>query len=161
ISCSVVTPNWSDGEGGGVIHQALAQILGSANQPGAMLCFASAGNTIDRHWSGPFHDAGDGFHEWKTRQRDNRLTPWGSDQVSVELYSKPGADYDLYVYDGDTGKEAGHTHTSSHEGDRSSAVVRFLPQGGHSYQVRVRGGHGSVETFHLTSMNSSIDCTTP
>jgi hypothetical protein len=159
ISCSVVTPNWSDGEGGGVIHQELSKLLGPESQPGSLLCFASAGNTIDRHWGGLFHGGRDGFNEWKPGEKDNELTPWGSEQVSVELYEPPGADFDLYVFDEATGKETGHSTTSHNQGDRNSAVVRFLPQREHTYRVRVRLVHGPGRMFHVTTMNASLACT--
>jgi hypothetical protein len=159
VSCSVVTPNWSDGEGGGVIHQELSKLLGPESQRGSLLCFASAGNTIDRHWGGLFHGGRDGFNEWKPGEKDNELTPWGSEQVSVELYEQPGADYDLYVYDEATGKETGHSSTSHNQGDRNSAVVRFLPQREHTYRVRVRLAHGPGRLFHVTTMNASLACT--
>src|SRR6202008_4990249 len=54
ITCSVITPSWSDGEGGGVVHQALAGLLGTGKSASDLVCFASAGNTIERHWSGLF-----------------------------------------------------------------------------------------------------------
>src|SRR5262249_37402466 len=104
---------------------------------------------------------GDGCHEWKSGQKDNGLRPWGKEQVSVELYWQPGADYDLYVYDAAADKEVGHVVTSHNEGDRSTAVVRFLPEAGHGYRVRGKLVHGPAGPFHLTTMNASIDCTTP
>jgi hypothetical protein len=159
ISCSVVTPNWSDGEGGGAIHQELTRLLGSDDKPGSMLCFASAGNTVERHWGGLFHAGSDGFHEWRPGEKDNEISPWGTDQVSVELYERPGTDYDVYVYDGPTGREVGHAHTSHNQGDRSSAVVRFQPEADHSYRVRVRLVHGPAGTFHLTTMEASLGST--
>src|SRR5262249_1612196 len=54
ISCSVIMPGWSDGEGGGEVHQALAHILGGGTGRRDVLCFASAGNTAQRTWSGKF-----------------------------------------------------------------------------------------------------------
>src|SRR5262249_51021298 len=57
ISISVITPSWSDGEGGGTMHHDLAELLGPGSRPADLLCFASAGNTTDRHWAGSFKDA--------------------------------------------------------------------------------------------------------
>src|SRR5262249_23234634 len=42
ISCSVIMPNYSDGEGGGRVHESLARILGRGTEPGDVLLFASA-----------------------------------------------------------------------------------------------------------------------
>src|SRR5262249_53337433 len=150
VTCSIVTPHWSDGEGRGAVHQALADVLGPGGKSGDMLCFASAGNTTERHWGGTFHDGGDGFHEWKPGVKDNGVSPWGELEVSAGLYWQPGADYDLFVYDGDTGKEVGRSHTDHHRGDRSSAIVYFKPEAGHRYRVRVRHVGGTAGVFPLT-----------
>src|SRR5436305_394609 len=74
LTCSVIVPTWSDGEGGGPVHEALAKLLGRDG-----LCFASAGNTAQRHWSGPFRDAGDGWHEGAPARKDNHLLPRATD----------------------------------------------------------------------------------
>jgi Subtilase family len=159
VTCSIVTPHWSDGEGRGAVHEALASILGKGDKPGGMLCFASAGNTTERHWGGRFHDGGDGFHEWKPGVKDNGITPWGDLQVSVGLYWQPGADYDLFVQDTTTGKEVGTAHTDHNKGDRSSAIIYFKPESGHTYRARVKLVHGSGGVFHLTVMESSLEYT--
>src|SRR5436309_3852961 len=39
ISCSVIMPSWSDGEGGGPVHEALARTLGSGAGAGDVLFF--------------------------------------------------------------------------------------------------------------------------
>ena len=57
ISCSIIMPTWSDGEGGGPVHAALKRLVGDGSRPGDVLFFACAGNTADRHWSGAFRDA--------------------------------------------------------------------------------------------------------
>jgi subtilisin family serine protease len=158
LSISIVKPAWSDGQGGGEIHRQLAQILGLGHAPGDLLCFASAGNTTERHWGGVFHDAGDGFQEWKRGVRDNGVSPWGSEQCSVELYGHTGADYDLFVYDAGTNQEVGHAHTD-HRGDRDSAVVYFQPHDGHTYRARVRHVRGPGGMFHLCTMESSLEYT--
>ena len=44
ISCSVIMPTWSDGEGHGAVHRALTSLLGAGDSPDDLLCFASAGN---------------------------------------------------------------------------------------------------------------------
>jgi hypothetical protein len=154
-----VTPHWSDGEGGGDVHRELARILGPGTAPGDLLCFASAGNTTERHWGGPFRDGGDGWHEWQPGARENSISPWGSEPVAVGLYWRPGADYDLFVTDADSGKEVGVAHTDHHHGDRSSAVLYFQPEPGHSYRARVRHVAGPAGVFHLTLMEASLGYT--
>src|SRR5947209_13516830 len=52
ISCSVIMPSWSDGEGHGSTHETLRRLLGEDDRTGSMLLFASAGNTAQRHWTG-------------------------------------------------------------------------------------------------------------
>src|SRR5947209_141604 len=83
----------ADGEGGGPVHGALAPVVGTGWEAGDPLCFACAGNTAQRHWSGPFRDAGDGQHLWRSNVRDNLVTAWGDELVSVELCWPPGAGY--------------------------------------------------------------------
>jgi subtilisin family serine protease len=159
ISCSCVMPSWSDGDGSGAIHHELASVLGPGASPGDVLCFASAGNTSDRHWGGFFKDGGDGFHQWQPGSKDNHLRPWGDEPIMVELYAHPGSDYALYVYDAVSGKEIEHARTSGQTGDRSSAAVRFPPGPGHNYLVRVRLLHGPAGMFHLTTTYGSLEYT--
>jgi hypothetical protein len=156
ISSSVVSPAWSDGEGGGEVHKALDTLLGAGSRPEDLLCFASAGNTIDRHWGGAFHDAGDSFHEWEAGKKDNYLTPWGSEIVAIHLYSRAGAGYELIVLEADDDQVIGKAQTDDHQTDRLAAVVRFQPEPGHTYRVRVRQTHGPAGSFHLTSMFASV-----
>src|SRR5581483_4030495 len=100
LSCSLIMPSWSDGEGGGLTHRALSRLLASDARTNDALCFASAGNTAQRHWSGPFHAGTGGFHDWQAGHDENELRPWGSEEVSVELCWQPaGNDYDLFVDD--------------------------------------------------------------
>jgi hypothetical protein len=156
LSCSCIMPSWSDGEGGGAVHRELAALLGPGSTPGAALCFASAGNTAERHWGGAFRGGPDGFHEWQSGREDNALTPWGDEPVLVDLYAQPGAAYALYVYDSDLGKEVAHARTHSRAGDRAAAAVRFPPAPGHGYRVRVRLVAGKAGAFHLTTTQASL-----
>jgi len=160
VSCSIVMPNWSDGDGRGEVNDELSRILGPGNAPGDQLCFASAGNTTERHWGGPFRDGRDGYHEWQPGVKDNGVSPWGSERCSVELYWQPGADYDLSVFDADTGRAVGVAHTDHHHGDRSSAVIYFQPEPGHTYRARVRLVRGPAGKFHLCTMESTLEHTT-
>ena len=155
ISCSVIMPSWSDGEGNGPVHAALSRILGSGGLAGDVLCFASAGNIAQRHWSGPFRGDGEGFHEWVRGQRNNPLTPWGTEPVSVELCWQGGADYDLAVDDAATGALVS-TSPARPGVSRSCAVARFLTQPGHTYRVRLRAAGGIPGTFHLAVLGSGL-----
>ncbi len=159
ISCSCIMPSWSDGDGNGAIHRVLAGLLGSGASPGDVLCFASAGNTTDRHWGGAFKDSGAGFHEWQPGQKDNLLRPSGEEPVVVELYAHPGSSYALYVYDDATGKEVEHARTTGPEEDRSSVAVRFPAHVDRAYRVRVRLLHGPGGPFHLTTTYCTLSIT--
>jgi hypothetical protein len=158
ISCSVIMPSWSDGEGGGDVHKALTRILGAGSRPSDLLCFASAGNIAERHWSGAFRDGGDGFHEWQPGQNRNIVKPWSNEQVSVELYWQPGADYDLFV-ENEIGAEVARSQSRTRE-NRTSAVVRFDPVGNQTYQVRVRFARGKPGHFHFVALGAGLDCST-
>jgi subtilisin family serine protease len=160
ISCSVIMPSWSDGEGGGPVNQALAQVLGTGDRATDALCFASAGNTAERHWSGVFHAGRGGLHEWQPGQTGNRLTPWGTDQVSVELYGPSASRFDLRVRDTATGKEVGRS-TSGREADRGWNVVRFQPKANASYWVQVGLKRGQPGPFHLVVLGGGLAYATP
>jgi hypothetical protein len=159
ISCSIIMPSWSDGEGGGQVHATLAGILGSGSKPDDVLCFACAGNIAERHWSGVYHDGGHGFHEWRPRHDFNVMTPWGEERASAELYWQTGADYDLSVYDATTDEEVGHSAAQPGK-ERNSAVVKFDAQPERSYQVRVHLARGRAGLFHLAALNANLECTT-
>ena len=107
VSCSVIMPCWSDGEGGGPIHAALTRAMGTGGQPSDLLGLACAGNLAQRHWSGPFHAGSDGSHEWAPGQSLNAVTPWNDERVSVELCHSAGAGYVLQVVNTATGTEVG------------------------------------------------------
>jgi subtilisin family serine protease len=155
ITCSVIMPSWSDGDGHGSVHEALGRILGSAEQPGGVLFCASAGNTAKRHWHGTFHDRGDSYHEWESGHIDNALSRLGSDRVSVELCWRPGPDYDLTVIDRDTGEKAAESLARS--GRRGAAVARFYPLAGHRYAVEVRRASGTPASFHLVALSTGSE----
>jgi hypothetical protein len=154
VSCSVIMPTWSDGEGNGPIHEAIRRILGDD-----MLLFASAGNTAQRHWSGPFHADADSWHEWSRGNRWNTIKPWGSERVSVELCAQPGADYEEIVEDETTDRVIGKSATL-HEAKRDSAAVRFSPENGHIYRVKVRQVRGDGSKFHLVVLGGGLEIAT-
>lgn len=155
ISCSVIMPSWSDGEGGGGVHQRLAAILGDGRASGDVLCFASAGNTARRHWSGSFNGDREGWHQWQPGQVWNAVTPLGSEPVTVELYWPNGPRYALTVRDATTEVELKPT-LLSYTSERSCAVVRFTPQAGHTYEARVRVAEGKPRPFHLVVLGGGL-----
>ena len=155
VSCSLIMPSWSDGEGNGPVHKALADILGSGNGAGDMLCFACAGNTAQRHWTGTFRGGPDGYHQWEPGQTDNRLYPWDDERVSVELCARPGAGYQLSVHDTTGGEEVGRAAVTP-RADRCCAVVRFLPERFRTYAVRVRLMRGEASPFHLVVLGGGL-----
>jgi subtilisin family serine protease len=156
ISCSIIMPSWSDGDGGGHVNRTLASIVGTGEGNGDLLCFASAGNTAQRHWCGRFHDAGTGFHEWKPGKTRNGVHPWGSERVSVELYWTGGDDdYEIKVTD-ERGEPVGHA--SAHHGhDRCCTMVHFNPVDWKKYQVQVKRTRGKGTRFHLVVLGGGLE----
>jgi hypothetical protein len=159
ISCSVIMPSWSDGEGGGPVHEALRRVLGPGNEPGDVLCFASAGNTAQRHWAGSFHEGDGGWHEWDPGHTDNTLRPWAAEPVSVEMCWHGEADYDLAVEDTVTGEEV--VRSAARPGiERWSSVTRFAPRPLHTYSVRVHRAKGTSGPFHLVVLGGGLEFAT-
>jgi subtilisin family serine protease len=159
ISCSLIMPSWSDGDGGGPFNEALAQALGSGNRPDDVLFFASAGNTALRHWYGRFHANQQGLHEWRPGQTDNTMTPWGNDTVSVELYGHLTARYDLRVEDEATGTLVGHA-TAGAQTHQRCAEVRVQPRPQAAYRVKVHLDTGGAGDFHLVVLGGGLACAT-
>jgi subtilisin family serine protease len=156
ITCSIIMPSWSDGDGGGYVNRSLAKIVGGGDRAGDLLCFASAGNTAQRHWYGRFHDDGAGLHEWKAAKSRNGVYPWGNERVSVELYWKHGEDdYTVQVFD-DRGQSAGTT-SSHHGGERFCTTVHFMPAEWRHYYVQVRRVRGKGEPFHLVVLGGGLE----
>lgn len=159
ITCSVIMPTWSDGEGGGKIHADLKSILTDDQNSSATLCFAAAGNTARRHWNGQFHDGGNGFHEWQAGIVGNHLEPWGDERVSIDMCWKEGADYQLLICDRENGSIVAESVAKASE-NRNSATVRFEPQSGRSYEVRARLLAGQPSSFHCVALHSGLECST-
>ena len=155
ISCSVIMPSHSDGEGGGPIHEELARILGNGSRRGDVLLFASAGNTAQRHWSGRFQPNADGLHEWRTGVVDNVLTPWYDDRVSVELCCKHGSSYEMIVTDAADGNVVARSGGPVEAGS-DCRVLRFDPKAGHSYRLRVRLVDGKPGSFHIVALHAGL-----
>lgn len=162
LSCSIIMPTWSDCEGHGRVHEELTRLLGSTEGASDALFFASAGNTAQRHWSGPFQDGGDGHHVWQDEEgdtcRENVIHPWGSERVSVELCCPSKAVYELIVCDGETGKVVGRSISRDAAGG-ASAVAAFVPRRNHEYHVHVRLVRGSAGPFHLVVLGGSLQHT--
>jgi subtilisin family serine protease len=154
VSCSVIMPCWSDGEGGGPVHAALRRIMGDGDSTTDLLGIACAGNTAQRHWGGTFHAGADGCHEWAPGQAANAVTPWGDERVSIELCHPAGAVFSIQVVNTVIGSEVGRATTES---SACSAVVRFMPVVGARYEVRVRSGSGS---FHLSALGAWLERST-
>jgi subtilisin family serine protease len=155
LSCSMIMPTWSDGEGGGQAHEKLRELLGPRGGKGDALLFASAGNTAQRHWGGRFTPGKDGWHQWAAGKADNTLRPLGEERVSAELVHPEGMAFQMVVTDATSGELVGKSRSSGH-----SAVVRFQPRPGSTYSVRVRqatpwAGPGPAR-FHLTILGGRL-----
>jgi subtilisin family serine protease len=155
ISCSVIMPSHSDGEGGGPAHRELSRILGPGSRRGDVLLFASAGNTAERHWAGQYRPNADGFHEWRPGVVDNLLRPWGDDRVSVELLCKPGSSYELIVTDAESGDEVARS-ADPVEAESDCRVARFAPKDGRKYRLRVRLAGGKPGAFHVLALHAGL-----
>ena len=160
VSCSLIMPTWSDGEGGGEVHRSLQPLLGNGRSPRDVLCFASAGNTAQRHWSGPFAPNADGWHQWRNEATANALIPWGKERVAVEFYGPTESAFEVQVLDA-AGELLGRSLLrvdSTRLAGR--AVVRFDPEPGVKYQVKIRCLERSVvsrEMFHLVVLGGSLE----
>ena len=154
ISCSMIMPTWSDCEGGGPVHAQLQQILAEAD----VLMVAAAGNTAQRHWSGPCNRRGrDHYHAWAEDCIDNPLRPFGGERVSVELiWSPPQSRYELEVCDLDSGRVVVTGQAPPHHGNAACLAARFLPVDGERYSVRVRHRDGPSGRFHLVVLGGNL-----
>jgi hypothetical protein len=158
-------PSWSDGEGGGGTHRAIRSLLGPGDRPDDGLFFASAGNTALRHWGGALAPGPDGWHQWAKGKKDNALRPFSRERVSVELTCAARPGIELVVVDVTRPREVGRSRSLAGDGC-SAAVVRFEPQPGHRYAVRVRGLGPEQENgrpegrFHLTALGGRLQYAT-
>jgi Subtilase family len=139
LSCSLIMPSWSDGEGGGTVHEALTKVIGDGTKAVDMLFFASAGNLAQRHWSGQAQPDDAGFHQWAPGHRNNSVVPWGDERVSVELYGRGCENLELDVLELNTGNVIGRCRASRDGSPCGSpcAIVAFQPNLGRQYVVRV------------------------
>ncbi len=151
LTCSVIMPAWSDGEGHGNVHQELRRLLGADTTAGSALCFASAGNTAQRHWSGVYRDDG-GWHAWEDGVTSNAVRPWGSERVSVELCAGPDGGLEVEVADATAATAVGRGAAPA----SGSAAVRFTPRPGHEYNLRVRRTSLGPGSFHLVVLGGGL-----
>ena len=164
VSCSLIMPTWSDGEGGGEVHRGLQPLLGDGRSANDVLCFASAGNTAQRHWCGRFDPNADGWHQWRDDTAGNTLIPWGRERVAVEFYGPTRTAFEVQVVERDAGTLIGRSILrvdSTNVAGR--AVVRFDPTPGVKYQVKIRcvdSASAKTEAFHLVVLGGSLECTT-
>jgi subtilisin family serine protease len=158
LTCSVIMPAWSDGEGHGEVHRQLSRLLGLGEGVGDVLCFASAGNTAQRHWSGMFRDNGESWHTWAESAIDNSIRPWSGERISVELCAAPGVALQVTVEDTTASRLVARGDA---QGSHSTATVRFTPQPGHDYRLRVRQLHGQPGFFHLVVLGGTLRYSTP
>src|SRR5262249_47481684 len=98
----------------------------------------------------------DGFHQWATGVKDNEVAPWSNEPVSVELYWPAGARYELSVRDGAAQTEFTPI-TAPRQMNPNSASIRFTPQAGSRYQVRVRLAAGPPGHFHLVALGGGLE----
>ncbi len=152
ISCSIVMPGWSDGNGNGAVHRELSKRLGDA------LFFASAGNLACRHWTGSFEDDGAHHHLWKSQTTQNVIRPWGSQPVSVELSGDPLSIYHLSLLD-DRGRHVGDEHPLP-DHDVHGGSIRFLPETGRTYRVQVTLREGAGGALRLIVLGAELEIAT-
>ncbi|MBI3823110.1 MAG: S8 family serine peptidase [Planctomycetes bacterium] len=158
MSCSLIMPSWSDGEGGGEVHRVLAPLLDG------VLFFASAGNTAQRHWCGLYAPNDAGWHRWRGDCAENVLTPWGKERVAVEFYGPTQSSFQLSIVNGATGDTIGRSYLQVDATRKAGrAVVRFEPDADTAYQVKVRCVDSPIptmEAFHMVVLGGSLEHTT-
>ena len=152
-------PAWSDGEGGGAVHKALAEALGKGDKPGDVLFFACAGNTAQRIGAALSTTAATDGTNRAPGRTDNLIRPWDGEKPSVELCWRPGAEYELTVQDLTAKRKAGRCETKRGE-SHCCAAVKFDPEPSHTYAARVRLVGGVPGAFHLTVLGGGLEETT-
>lgn len=174
VSCSLIMPTWSDGGGGGRIHEELAKVVGAGSGADDILFVACAGNTAQRHWSGTFTPDDDGRHQWSPGKTRNVLTPWGEESVAVEAYGATKAPLELLVLDADSHREVAKSRMESLRVEgrlslrercsvaedsacHSQAAARFTPTPGHTYEVEVQG-ESAPSNFHVVALGGNLAC---
>ncbi len=149
VTCSVVMPGWSDGQGGGETHLKLAKALGPA------IFFASAGNLAKRQWQGTFRNGADNCQEWRPGLTVNRLTPWGTHPVSIELRGDADSTYRIVLND-DLGHELNCEQRAS-TAERYGTTLRFQPVSGRGYQMQVKLIEGPGGPLRLIVLGAELE----
>ncbi len=163
ISCSVIMPSWSDGEGGGAIHDQLRLALGTGDKATDCLFFASAGNTALRSWTGPCAPDADGWHQWTRGKVENAIRPLSSDRISLEVMNRGDTAYEMVVLDTTKKEEVARARSTRVEGSMV-AIVGLGPVANHRYAVKLRpldetkGKMAGV--FHLTVLGGKLGTAT-
>lgn len=157
ITCSVVKPSWSDGEGGGPVHKKLSEIIGDGTKPDDVLFFSCAGNMARRHWAGTFTPGPDGYHRWSDKGALNEASPWGEERVYLEMCWTDGeAKYEIEVIDPATGLPAPEVSYKTRT-EPASVSARFTPKYGQRYAARVKQTAGRPGRFHMNSLYAYLD----
>ena len=162
ISCSVIMPTWSDGEGGGAVHEQLRLALGKGDKTSDCLLFASAGNTALRTWSGPCAPDAHGWHQWTRGHVENAIRPLSSERISVEVTNPGDTGYAMLILDTTKPQEVARAKSLRVEGSMV-AVVRFEPVSGHRYAIKLRPldeSKGKSGSFHLTVLGGKLGTAT-
>ena len=158
LTCSVIMPSWSDGEGGGDHHAVLREILGEGRQSADLLFFASAGNLAQRHWTGSLQPDARQYHQGSPGKHLNRIRPWGTERVAVELYGPMTATCQLEVFDADTGRLVERTTLAAEKGRWGSAALRFEPEARRDYAVAIRCPATPSDTpIHLVVLGGFLE----
>jgi subtilisin family serine protease len=104
-----------------------------------------------------FQAAADGCHEWQRGHEENELTPWGTEEVSVELCSRAtDARFEVCIDDETTGLEVAHS-TPARRNRGWSAIARFCPLLSHRYGIRVRMAETKSKVRGATNSGHSTD----
>lgn len=162
ISCSVIMPSWSDGHGGGAVHHRLAALLGAAEAHDGMFLCACAGNTAQRHWAGIPRLDSDGWHYWHSKDRRNLIVPWGGERVAVEMYGAAGVGCRIQVVKKGEETLVGEAEVSAPSAALLPTAVRFDPERGQEYEVRLKSGTKAAPgAFHVVVLGGDLQHTTP
>jgi subtilisin family serine protease len=161
ITCSYGMPTWSDGAGGGVVHDRLRDLVGSGSKDGDLLFFASAGNRARGHWTGAFRPDDDGYHQWEDGNPINEIRTKSQKPIWVYLYGPSGSRYVLQVYDRTT-KTAVTRVVSADVGLQVSTVkTSFHALPDHAYELHVWHQAGGTGRFHVAVKNATLSCSKP
>ncbi|VTS03609.1 S8 family serine peptidase [Tuwongella immobilis] len=142
ISCSVVMPAWSDGQGGGAIHQQLQRLLRSEDPTNSVWMVASIGNLAERHWHGELQPNADGCHHWNPDQLDsiNDFYPWNAGPVGVECVALSQSNAqslpEFEVIDSTTSQPVAVERFAIPARDLPGLSIRWRAQSDHEYGIR-------------------------